>query len=243
MDDKIIEILGVKKTYDDFELQIDYLCLEKGKIMALIGPNGSGKSTLLKIIATLENPDEGKIFMNGANIFQSKRNMINARKKMAVVFQEAALFSTTVYKNLVLGLKIRKIDLSLVKDKLDYLIMKLKIDKFMNRDINNLSGGEKQKVSIVRSLILNTELLLLDEPFANIDEQSKEDMVETLIEIVGEIGQAVFIVTHEREEVTMLADTIACLNNGKMEYFYERMDAFERLFLKDFKKSFCEEKR
>ncbi len=243
MDDKIIEIQGLKKKYDDFELQIDHLCLKKGKIMALIGPNGSGKSTLLKIIATLENPDEGRIFMNGANVFQSNRNMINARKKMAVVFQEAALFNTTVYKNLVLGLKIRKKDSFLVKEKLDYLIMKLKIDQFMNRDINNLSGGEKQKVSIVRSLILNAELLLMDEPFANIDEQSKEDIVETLLEIVGEIRQSVFIVTHEREEVMMLADTIACLNNGKMEYFCERMDAFERLFLEDLKKSFCEQKR
>src|SRR3990172_1226370 len=119
MDDKIIEITGLKKEYDSkFKLAIDNLYLERNKVLTLIGPNGSGKSTLIKMICLLEKPDGGNIFFNGENISKDKVNEVKIRKEIAVVFQEPALFNTSVYNNLILGLKIRKINVFSVKESL-----------------------------------------------------------------------------------------------------------------------------
>lgn len=229
MDNKIIEIIGLKKEYDsNFKLHIDNLFLVKDKILTLIGPNGSGKSILIKLISMLEKPDEGKIIFNGENISRHGVNKIKVRKEMAVVFQEPALFNTSVYNNLILGLQIRKINLFSVKEKLDYLIKKLKIDHILNRNIRNLSGGEKQRISLVRSLILNSNLLLMDEPLSNIDQQSKEDLRESLFEIIKNSRQSVIYVTHDRDEAMMISDDIAVLNYGRVEQFGSKMEIFTK---------------
>ena len=231
MDDKIIEITGLKKEYNGkFKLVIDDLYLERNKVLTLIGPNGSGKSTLIKMICLLEKPDEGNIIFNGKNITKGKINEVKIRKEMAAVFQEPALFNTSVYNNLILGLKIRKISVFSAKERLDYLIQNLKIGHLLNRNVKNLSGGEKQRVSIARSLVLNSGLLLLDEPLSNIDQQSREDLREDLFEVIKNSGKSIIYITHDRDEAMMIADDIAVLNDGRVEQFGSKIEIFTKPF-------------
>ena len=229
MDDKILKIAGLEKEFESkFKLNIEELYLERNKILSIIGPNGSGKSTLLKLIGLLEKPDRGSIIFNGENISNGRVDHIRIRKEMVTVFQEPALFNTSVYNNILMGLKIRKIKIPEVKDRIDSLIQKLKIGKLINRNVKNLSGGERQRVSLVRSLVLDPQLLLLDEPLANIDQQSREDLREDLFGILKNSGKSIIYVTHDRNEALVLSDDIAVLNNGRVEQFGSKEEIFQK---------------
>jgi len=229
MDAKILKIADLKKEYEgNFKLNIPELYLERNKILSLIGPNGSGKSTLLKLIGLLEKPDEGSIVFNGENISDSRADHIRIRKEMVIVFQESVLFNTSVYNNILMGLKIRKINLPEVKEKMDYLIRKLKIEKLLNRSVKNLSGGERQRVSLVRALVLDPQMLLLDEPLANIDQPSREDLREDLFEILKNSGRSIIYVTHDRNEALVLSDDIAVINKGRIEQFGLKEEIFKK---------------
>ena len=229
MDTKILKITGLEKEFESkFKLNIDELYLERNKILSIIGPNGSGKSTLLKLIGLLEKPDKGSIIFNGENISNGRVDRIRIRKEMIIVFQEPAFFNTSVYNNILIGLKIRKIKVSEIRDKIDYFIQKLKIEKLLDRNVNNLSGGERQRVSLVRSLVLDPQLLLMDEPLANIDQQSREDLREDLFEILKNSGKSIIYVTHERNEALILSDDIAVLNEGRIEQFGKKEEIFKK---------------
>ena len=229
MDKKILKILDLKKSYNsEFRLDINNLYTEKGKILTIIGPNGSGKSTLIRLINLLERPDDGKIYFNGSNIVNGKVNPAEVRKKMAVVFQEPLLFNTSVYSNIIMGLKIRKIKLSGVKDRIDYFTGKLKITNLLNRSTKNLSGGEKQRVSLARALVLDPELLLLDEPLANIDQSSRESLRTDLFEVLRGYGKSVIYVTHDRNEAMVLADDVAVMDRGKILQFAGKEEIFKK---------------
>ena len=188
MDKKILEIKGLKKQYNgDFRLDIESLFLENNRILALIGPNGSGKSTIIRLLNLLEKPDAGTIILDGQDILKPGSDKASIRKKMAVVFQEPLLFNTSVYNNIIMGLEFRKIDIKSVRDRLDFFIKRLKIDNILKRGVKDLSGGEKQRVSLARALVLDPGLLLLDEPLANIDQQSREGLREDLFELLEKI--------------------------------------------------------
>ncbi len=229
MSSKIIEISGLKKRFNsEFSLNIKYLHAGKNKILTIIGPNGSGKSTLIKIINLLEKPDEGKIYFDGTEITNGKADKAKIREKMSVVFQEPLLFNTSVYSNIILGLKIRKIKPSTARDRIDYFIGKLKLGSLLGRSTKNLSGGEKQRISLARALVLDPELLLMDEPLANIDQQSKEDLRHDIFEVIKDFGKSIIYVTHDRNDAMVLADDIAVLNNGRIEQFAKKEDIFRK---------------
>lgn len=226
---EILKIVDLKKRYDTkFSLSVDNLYIEKGRILTIIGPNGSGKSTLIRLINLLERPDGGKIYFNGSEITDTGINSIDIRKKMSVVFQEPLLFNTSVYSNLIMGLKIRKIRLSEAKDRIDYYIGKLKIGDLLNRGTRNLSGGEKQRVSLARALVLDPELLLLDEPLANIDQSSRESLRSDLFKVLKNYGKSVVYVTHDRNEAMILADNIAVMDKGRVLQFAGKEEVFRR---------------
>ncbi len=226
---KILKIVDLKKRYDSkFNLDIDNLYTERGRILIIIGSNGSGKSTLIRLINLLEKPDGGKIYFNGSEITAAGINSTEIRKKMAVVFQEPLLFNSSVYSNIIMGLKIRKIKLSEVKDRIDYYIGKLKIRDLLNRSTKNLSGGEKQRVSLARALVLDPELLLLDEPLANIDQSSRESLRSDLFKVLRNYGKSVVYVTHDRNEAMILADDIAVMDRGKVLQFAGKEEIFRK---------------
>lgn len=230
---KILEIKNLQKKYNDnFRLNIDYLFLEEGKILVIIGPNGAGKSTLIRLINLLEKPDKGNIIFDGKIIYGNcvKKGIdeVRIRKEMAVVFQESLLFNTSVYNNILLGLKIRRKEILKLKDKVYYLAKKLKISNLLYRSVKELSGGEKQRVSLARALVLEPKLLLLDEPLANIDQSSRDKLRMELFELIKNKNISCIYVTHDRNEAMMLADDIAVLNKGKIEQFGKKDEIFRK---------------
>ncbi|MHB1253479.1 MAG: ABC transporter ATP-binding protein [Candidatus Humimicrobiaceae bacterium] len=229
MGSKILEIIKLVKNYESrFKLDIDYLCAQENKILALIGPNGSGKSTIIRLTNLLEKPDSGNIFFDGVQILGSDIDKVSIRRKISVVFQEPLLFRTSVYNNILLGLSIRKQKLSDFRDSFDFLIKKLKLQKLLGRNPKSLSGGEQQRVALARALILNPRLLLLDEPLANIDQISREELQADLLDILKDTGRSTIYVTHDRDEAMILADDIAVINEGRIEQYGNKNEVFRK---------------
>lgn len=187
--------------------QIDFQ-IEKGEIVAILGGSGSGKSTLLNIIAGLEFPTSGEIFLNQKNITKlpcEKRNI-------GLIFQDYALFPhLTVEKNVAFSLKSHR--LAIVDELLDLVKMK----SFKKRYPYQLSGGEQQRVAIARSLAAGPELLLLDEPFSNLDANLKKEVRNEIKLILQKSQTTAILVTHDIEDAYDLADRIIYLKDGYVE--------------------------
>lgn len=239
LDEMILKIRNLKKSYQDgFIINIDSFDIKKNTIVAVIGPNGSGKSTLIKLINLLEKPENGSIFFNGIDILRDDVDKVSIRKKMAVVFQQPLLFSTSVYNNILLGINLRKKSFKEKKYLFDYLVEKLDLASLLNKNPKFLSGGQQQRVALARALILEPELLLLDEPLANIDQFSKENLKKVLFEILKNIKRSTLYITHDRNEALIIADEIAVMNSGRVvqsgkkdEVFSKPKDEFVARFL------------
>ncbi len=180
----LLEIENLTKTYDGKNVIENFtLEVKKGERLAVIGPNGSGKTTLIKIINLLETPTSGKVYFGGANL-QNTSEKWAFRRKMALVFQKPAVFNTTVSGNISIGLKIRgkrgKLDYDKVKETMDTF----NLTRLEGKNALKLSGGEKQLLSIARAIVVDPELLLLDEPFSNLDEENIS-IVEGVIEEIN----------------------------------------------------------
>lgn len=226
---KILEIIGLEKKYNSgFYLKVDHLVTEENKILVMIGPNGSGKSTLIRLINLLESPDSGSIYFNDKLITGNGVDKIMSRKEMSTVFQEPLLFNTSVYNNILMGLEFRGKKISGSKEIFDYLLDKLKIKNLLKRNPRDLSGGEQQKVALARALILKPKLLLLDEPLANIDQLSREELRNDLFDILRARGRSTIYVTHDRNEAMIIADSIAVINEGRIEQFGLKDEVFRK---------------
>ncbi|MCJ7561263.1 ABC transporter ATP-binding protein [Candidatus Bathyarchaeota archaeon] len=158
----VTKVFGNKTVLDGVNLQI---C--EGEILALLGPNGSGKTTLLKILAFIENPTNGEVKFQGETVTLKKTE--KTRMQSTLVFQKTILFDTSVYNNIVYGLKIRKMPKNVRNEEVKRVLKLVKLEGFEKRPAKKLSGGEQQRVAIARALTLKTKLLLLDEPTANLD--------------------------------------------------------------------------
>ena len=189
------------------------LKIEKGEFICLLGPSGCGKSTLLNVIAGLENATDGKIVLNGKEVKAPGSDR-------AVMFQEPALFPwMRVIDNVEYGMKVAKVPKIERREKaLKYLKM-VHLTKFQNSFIHELSGGMKQRVALARSLTLDSEVLLMDEPFAALDSQTKNILQMELQKIWWETKKTIIFVTHNVEEAVMLADRVIVMsaNPGKIK--------------------------
>ena len=229
MDKNILEIRDLKKRFaSGFTLDIKYLAVRENGILVLIGPNGSGKSTLIKIIDLLEKPDSANMLFKGKDMLGNDAHKSSIRKEMAAVFGEPLLFHASVTSNIIMGLGFRKILRKEKKDLFDYLVASLKLEGLLERSPKNLSSGEKQRVSLARALILEPSLLLLDEPLANIDQQSKESIRTDLFDVLKSIGRSAIYVTHDRSEAMMISDDIAVINQGRIEQSGPKEEVFRR---------------
>lgn len=208
-----------KSTYvlEEIELQV-----EKGEFVCLLGPSGCGKSTLLNILAGLDQASEGKVSLNG-------REICGPGPDRVVMFQESALFPwLKVMDNVEFGMKLAGIPKKERREKaLKYLKM-VHLTKFKNSYIHELSGGMKQRVALARALTLDSEILLMDEPFAALDSQTKRLLQDELQRIWAETHKMIVFVTHSVEEAVLLADRIVVMSAdpGRVKAEY-RID-FER---------------
>lgn len=194
-------------------LQIGDLALERGEVLAVIGPNGAGKSTLLLALALLLPPTSGAIWFDGQPV-TPRSNLTALRRRMAMVLQEPLLLDKTVADNVALGLSLRGVGRS-ERDKRTQLWMeRLGIAHLARRQARALSGGEAQRTSLARALVLEPEVLFLDEPFSALDAPTRAALVEQVAEIVRETGLTTVMVTHDRDEALALGDRIGVIMGG-----------------------------
>lgn len=210
-----VEMKNIYKRYGDF-LASDNVSfgIEKGKLVALLGPSGSGKTTLLRMIAGLENPNSGDIFIDGKRV-----NDIPASKRgIGFVFQNYALFRyMTVFDNVAFGLELQKMPKKQIKERVKELLELTGLSGMEKRYPNQLSGGQRQRVAFARALAPNPQVLLLDEPFAAIDAKVRTELRSWLKEMVEKLGITSIFVTHDQDEAVEVADEIIITNNGTIE--------------------------
>ena len=210
-----VELKNINKSYNSYKASDNInFGIKKGKLVALLGPSGSGKSTILRMIAGLENPDDGHILIDKKIV-----NDIPASKRgIGFVFQNYALFRyMTVYDNIAFGLKIAKWKKNDIKKRVKELLELVNLEELGKRYPSELSGGQKQRVAFARALAPNPELLLLDEPFAAIDAKVRQELRNWLRKTIDKVGITSIFVTHDQEEAIEVADEIIVTNNGKVE--------------------------
>jgi tungstate transport system ATP-binding protein len=197
-----------------------------GEVLALIGPNGAGKSTLLRVMGMLQRPDQGTVVFRGRNALNG--NSLELRRRIATVFQEPLLLNATVHQNAALGLKLRGVSRDEIDRRLGPWLQKLNIAHLAARSARTLSGGEAQRTSLARALVLEPELLLLDEPFSALDPASREVLLHDFQRIVKETGVTTVFVTHDRDEAFTLGNRVGVLNRGRLLQLESRENVFLR---------------
>ena len=197
---------NLKKTFNG-RYVLDGLSFEvkRGEHLAIIGPNGVGKTTLIRIINLLDAPTGGDISFDGESIQKIKEKW-RLRRRMAVVFQRPAVFNTSVYGNVALGLKIRGEEKSRIDAKVRKILETVGLTKHAHKNARTLSGGERQLLALARAVVLEPELLLLDEPTANLDTENTA-IAEEVIKGV----EATVIMTSPREDNARVADRVITL--------------------------------
>ncbi|GAA0738073.1 ABC transporter ATP-binding protein [Clostridium oceanicum] len=226
-----IEVKKLKKYFNKKIVlkDIDFK-VKKGELMCLLGPSGCGKSTTLKIISGLTLEDSGEIYLKG-----KLSNKIPAEKRGAIiVFQDYALFPhMSVYDNIAFGLKIKKVNKDILDKKVKDMIEILKLKGFENKFPKELSGGQKQRVSIGRALAVDPEVLLLDEPFANLDINIKSSIREMILDIQKKLKVTTILVTHDKEDALTMADKIALMIDGSIMQYGTPKELYEKPITKE----------
>ena len=210
-----IESRNVTKRFGDFVALDDVSVeVESGSLTALLGPSGSGKSTLLRVIAGLEQPDTGAVFISG------KEATVLAPQKRGVgfVFQHYAPFKhMTVWENVAFGLKIRRRPKAEIRARVDQLLDLVQLAGLGKRYPAQLSGGQRQRMALARALAPEPEVLLLDEPFGALDARVRIELRQWLLRLHNEMHVTTIFVTHDQEEALELADSIVVMNKGRVE--------------------------
>ncbi len=200
------------------------LTVERGEILGLIGPTGSGKTTLLRLINLLDEPSAGSILFEGRKATgRPEKEQLRARRKMAMVFQKPVMFKASVEENVSYGLRMRgRVDAACasgrkmsIKEKVEEALSAVGLSGYEGRDANTLSGGETQRIALARALVLQPELLLLDEPTANLDPGSAAS-IDSLLQTLAKSRMAVILATHNMEQCRKLAGRVAVLQSGKL---------------------------
>jgi len=201
-----VSVKGIYKNYGDVEALRDMsLDFPKGQLTSLLGPSGCGKTTLLKIIAGLLAPNQGEVYVNGQIVTEPGPDR-------AFVFQDFALMPwASVLRNVAFGLELRKVPKSEREDIARKYIKDVGLDGFENSFPHELSGGMRQRVGLARALSVDSPVLLMDEPFSAVDEQTRRKFQEDLLQLVKEESKTFIFVTHSIEEAVYVSDQVAIL--------------------------------
>ncbi len=210
-----IRVEGLGKRFGDFEAVRDVtFAAEGGSITALLGPSGSGKSTVLRMIAGLEVPTSGRIWMEG----EEHTYKAVQERRVGFVFQHYALFRhMTVAQNVAFGLSVRRVAKRDRRRRVDELLELVHLEGFRDRYPDQLSGGQRQRVALARALAPKPRVLLLDEPFGALDAKVRLDLRRWLDDLHREIGVTSLLVTHDQEEALELANRIVVMHDGTVE--------------------------
>ncbi len=210
----MIRLSGVSKGYGPTGA-IDHVSLDvaRGAFVALLGPSGSGKTTLLRLVAGLEMPDSGEIWIDG----RTAQGVAPGKRGIGFVFQGYALFQhMTVAENIGFGLRVRGRDRAGIALVVERMLAMMRLQGLGARLPAQLSGGQRQRVALARALAIEPRILLLDEPFGALDRQVREELRVSLKRIQSELGITTLFVTHDQEEAIALADRVVILNQGRL---------------------------
>ena len=196
-------------------LDVPTLAVRRGEIMTVIGPNGAGKSTLAGTLALLERPAAGTVLLGGRPVDWG-RGLLAARRRLAMVFQEPLLLDMTVAENVATGLRLRGIPRADRETRVAHWLERLGIAHLARRSARALSGGEAQRTSLARALVLEPELLVLDEPFAALDPPTREALAVDLVPVLRERRTTTVLVTHDRDEAFGIGDRVAVILAGRI---------------------------
>ncbi|RLB72889.1 MAG: ABC transporter ATP-binding protein [Deltaproteobacteria bacterium] len=198
---------------ENFCLKIQQLNIDRDKIHVVSGPNGAGKSTLLRILALLLKLQQGTLFFSGQPVDPSACNQLSLRRKITLVEQSPYLLQESVSSNLAFGLKVRRVRRAEREQRIAEILPLVGLADFSHRPIKGLSGGEVQRVALARALVLNPEILLLDEPTANIDHDSLPGF-EQLLRSLARNGMTIIMSTHDPAQVERLNGNLIRIQNG-----------------------------
>ena len=211
----VLDIKGVTKQFGTVRAVDSFaLTVGDGELVCLLGPSGSGKSTLLRMIGGFETPSSGSITIDGEEVI----HLPPERRPTGMVFQSHALWThMNVFRNIAFGLKLRRIPVAEVKRRVDEVLELVGLTGYGNRQTHQLSGGQQQRVALARSLVLEPKILLLDEPFASLDQHLRERLREDVRDITQRLKITTLFVTHGQDEALSMADRIVVLHDGRME--------------------------
>ncbi len=218
--DSISKSFGDKPVLHDISMEIG-----KGERFTLLGQSGCGKSTLLRMIAGFESPDKGKIWVEGDEI----SSLPIEKRPVGMIFQNYALFPhMTVYDNIAVGPRVRKLAEPEIKKRIDELLEITHLQKLKNSYPQNISGGEAQRVALARAVINRPKILLLDEPLSALDPSLRKHLREELVEMQRALGITFLFVTHDQEEAMSMATKMCIMEKGYIKQSGTPADLYER---------------
>lgn len=205
----------INKSLDDGTIALKEirLALKKGTRLSVLGPSGSGKTTLLRMIAGLDSPDSGRIFFNGRDITNTSAH----KRNFGLMFQDYALFPhLNVAENIGFGLKMRGLSKKSIAQKTDRMLEWVGLKNFGNRRVDDLSGGEQQRVALARTLAFEPELLMLDEPLSSLDRNLRKKLLAQMTDIISTLNITTIFVTHDHEEAFAAGNLLMIMNEGRI---------------------------
>lgn len=215
MAEELVRIENLSKSFGNRDvLKNVNLQFERGEIFALLGPSGVGKTTLLRILNFLETPSGGRLSFNGIQLNGSQKTEI--RRRMSMLFQAPAVFNTSVFNNVAYGLRIRGADKDTLVKKVRNALAIVGLDGMEKQRARTLSGGEAQRMAFARAIVYDPDILLLDEPTANLDPANGAKIEDIIKRIRDERGTTIVMATHNIYQVKRIADRVGILLNGEL---------------------------
>lgn len=230
-----IELVGLTKRFGEV-VAVDSIALEVGvgELVSLLGPSGCGKTTTLNMVAGFLDPDAGDIRLEGRSVAGRPPN----KRNCGMVFQSYALFPhMSVFENVAFGLRVRNVPKSEIAERVNEVLAMAQLHGLQDRSPQQLSGGQRQRVSIARALVYRPDVLLLDEPFSNLDAKLRVAMRAELVEIQRRAQVTALFVTHDQEEAMHISDRIVVMNAGRIEQIGTPAEVYRKpasVFVADF---------
>jgi len=213
----LIETVNLCQRYGERDILKDInLAVSRGEVLAMIGPTGAGKTTLLRLIDLIDRPVSGKILFDGVETTLSEKARLAARRRMSFVLQKPVVFNTSVRDNIAYGLKWRGVPRSMIHQEVSNILEMVGLTEYGARNARTLSGGEVQRVALARAIAVGPEVLLLDEPTANLDPVSEARVEEVIRDIIQCHTTTIIMATHDMAQGQRLADRIAVLIDGEI---------------------------
>ncbi|MFC1661010.1 ABC transporter ATP-binding protein [Gemmatimonadota bacterium] len=230
MSENVLELHDVAVAYDGRTvLEVPHLAVRRGEILTLLGENGSGKTTLLRLLGLLIRPARGRVMFGGEEVdFGGARRLLELRRRMAGVMQEPLLCRMNVRRNVGLGLRFRGLPKPEAEQRVDAWLRRLSISHLGDRPASSLSGGEAQRTSLARAMVLDPEVLLLDEPFAALDAPTRQSQLQEFRKVLADSRVTALFATHDRGEALGLGDRVAVLMRGRVAQVASPETVFSR---------------